>query len=240
MTFEIRTADLWPDVDFEIRAAPDGFTFEGYAAVYNKPSVPMAFPGIAGGRRFREVIHPGAFTATLAGSPDVTLRYQHNMNTLPLARTKGGTMTLSEDDRGLRVQAMLPDNEWGRPMRDAISRGDISGMSFRFGNAVDDWSQDGKMRVRNLRKVDLGPEVSITDIPAYPDTEAMVRAAAAALEIDPDEALEALKGLAEGHRFTPEQTGSLVETLAKHAEPVIPVSVVHTLREKRERLDALR
>jgi phage head maturation protease len=38
-TREIRVAsDVWPDADFEIRAASDGLNFRGYAAVFDSPS----------------------------------------------------------------------------------------------------------------------------------------------------------------------------------------------------------
>lgn len=241
MTYEIRTADMWPDADYELRAASDGLTFEGYAAVYGLPSLPMSFPGVGGGRRFREVISPGAFTDTLAALPDVTLRYQHNLNTLPLARTQSGTMTLSEDQRGLRVQATLPDNEWGRPMRDAISRGDISGMSFRFAKVEDKWSQNGTERLRTLHKVNLGPEVSITDYPAYPDTSAAVRHLAEEVDADPDELAEAFRVLREPDaKLTDEQHGLLVAVINERSDaPVIDATEAHKLAKMRERLAAI-
>ena len=191
-TYEIRSAGLWPDADFEMRAAPDGLRFEGYAAVFDRPSVPLRFAGVGGGREFREVIAPGAFTRTLNAAPDVTLRFQHDMTALPLARTRSGTMALAQDDRGLRVSAVLPDNEWGRPVRDAIARGDIGGMSFRFSSVRDKWTREGGVQLRTLEEVRLGPEVSVTDMPAYPDTSAVVRSALARLSepgavLTPDE-----------------------------------------------------
>ena len=57
----------------------------------------------------------------------------HDWNVV-LASTYGNepTLRLAEDARGLFVDADLPDNEWGRPVRDAVARGDISSMSFGF------------------------------------------------------------------------------------------------------------
>lgn len=240
MTYEVRTADLWPDVDYELRATPDGFEFEGYAAVFNRMSVPMRFPDVGGGRRFREVIEPGAFTDTLAKNPDVSLRYQHNMNTLPLARTTSGTMHLEQDDRGLRVRATLPDNEWGRPMRDAVARGDIRGMSIRFGNAVDVWSQAGSMRLRTLRSMDLGPEVSITDYPAYPDTVAMVRAVAEAIKAQPEELVsEFLDALGDAKIAAPERQRLIAALNSNSDVPVLDKAAVEKVAQMRERLTAL-
>lgn len=172
---EARSADLWPGV--ELRAAPDGFTFEGYAAVFDTPSVRMAFPGVNGGQPFREVVHRGAFAKTLAEAPVIRLLWQHDDSTLPLASTRNGSLTLSEDERGLRVSGTLPDDEWGRPVRNAIADGRIAGMSFRFQKVIDKFTKDAGEAVRHLHEVRLVHEVSVTDNPAYPATAAAVRSA---------------------------------------------------------------
>lgn len=238
LEFEDRTYQMWPDADYEMRAASDGLTFDGYAAVFNTPSLPLSFPTINGGRQFREVIRPGAFSKTLSLNPDVTLRFQHNMATLPLARTKAGTMTLSQDDRGLRVQANLPDNEYGRTMRDAIARRDVSGMSFRFVKVTDTFSPsaDGGTQ-RDLLEVRLGPEVSVVDYPAYPDTVAFVRQLAEEVDVDPDELADAFKTLrTEDGRLTPAQRDLLLSTInSKTDVPVLDSKLV----AMRERLHAL-
>ena len=223
MQYEVRTAEMWPEADYELRAAPDGLTLEGYAAVFNMPSLPMSFPTVGGGRRFREIIHPGAFTKTLAELPDVTLRYQHNLNTLPLARTKSATMELAEDERGLRVRATLPDNEWGRPIRDAITRGDISGMSFRFSKVIDKWTQDEGGHTRHLHEVRLGPEVSITDYPAYPDTSVHVRHLAEEADVEPDALAEAFRALRDAEaKLTADQRDLLLRVVnARTDEPFV-------------------
>lgn len=195
MDYEVRTAEMWPEADFEMRAESDGLTLEGYAAVFNIRSLPMSFAGIEGGRVFREVIRPGAFTKSLSEAPDITLRYQHDMTQLPLARTKSGTLELSQDDRGLRVSAKLPDNEWGRPVRDAIQRGDIAGMSFRFASPTVKWEQTEDGWERHLTDVPLRREVSVTDMPAYPDTTAIVRHLAEAADVEPDELAEAFRAM---------------------------------------------
>lgn len=232
--YEIRTADLWPDADFEMRASGDGLTLTGYAAVFNVPSLPMSFPTVGGGRRFREIIHPGAFTRSLNAKPDVTLRFQHDLTSLPLARTKAGTMDLSEDGRGLFVQASLPDNEWGRPVRDAIARGDISGMSFRFDKPTDKWEQTADGWERHLTEVRLGIEVSVTDIPAYPDTTVAVRHLAEAADLEPDDLAEAFRVLRDPEaKLTREQRNLLMAVInARTDEPFVG----ERLARKREEL----
>jgi HK97 family phage prohead protease len=246
MTYEIRTADLWPDADYELRAAPDGFTFDGYAAVYNLPSARMAFPNVGPDRQrmgipYREVIRPGAFGKTLGEQQNITLRYQHSLVSLPLASTRGGTMELSDDVRGLRVKATLPDNEWGRPVRDAIARGDISGMSFRFQKVTENWDRDESGgHVRNLLEVRLDKEVSVTEFPAFPDTIATVRALAEDANVDPERLVEALQALRPESRLTAEQREAVITVVNRLSDtPVMDASEAHKLAQMRERLAAL-
>lgn len=237
MTYEIRTADLWPDADYELRAASDGFTFTGYAAVFNKPSVPMQFVGVGGGRRFVEVIEPGAFTETLRRNPDVALLNNHDMSGIPLARTSAGTMRLTEDSNGLRVEADLPGNAAGVVIRDAIARGDVRGMSFRFGSAVDSWGQSGKHRLRTVRSLEIGPEVSFATFPAYPDTAAMVRAVAEALQVNPDEVIAELGDAIGDAKFNPEQREKLIQIVNAHSDvPILDKAHVDKIAQMRERL----
>lgn len=238
MTYEIRTADLWPDADFELRAESDGLTFEGYAALYDVPSARLAFPNIRSGQPFREIIRPGAFRKSLDAKPNITLRYQHEMRTLPLASTKGGTMQLADDGRGLRVSAVLPDNEWGRPVRDAIARGDIGGMSFRFQKVLDKWDQDADGgHLRSLLEVKLDKEVSVTEFPAYPDTIATVRAIADEADVDPEVLVQALRALKPEARLTAEQREALVSVVnTKSDAPVIDAAAAAKMARMRERL----
>jgi HK97 family phage prohead protease len=237
MDYEVRTAEMWPEADFELRAESDGLTLEGYAAVFNQRSLPLQFPTVGGGRVFREIIRPGAFSKTLSEAPDVSLRYQHKLDQLPLARTKSGTLELSEDGHGLRAKALLPDNEWGRPVRDAIARGDISGMSFRFTAVLDKWTRAETGSERELLEVRLGPEVSITDYPAYPDTSVSVRHLAEVADEDPDELAEAFRALRDpDERLTPEQHRLLMSVIrTKVDDPFVGPNVARA----RERLAAL-
>jgi len=209
MDYEIRTAEMWPEADYEMRAAGEGLELTGYAAVFNLPSLPMSFANVGGGKRFREIIHPGAFARSLNAKPDVTLRYQHSLTTLPLGRTKSGTLELAEDEHGLRVRADLPDNEWGRPIRDAVIRGDISGMSFRFSKVLEKWEDD----TRHLLEVRLGPEVSITDYPAYPDTSVSVRHLAEVTEVEPDALAEAFRVLRDPEAKLTAEQHDLLQTV---------------------------
>lgn len=133
----------------------------GYAAVFNSMSEDL------GG--FREIVAPGAFSETL--DADVRALWNHDAN-LVLGRTKSGTLALSEDDRGLRVEITPPESAgW---MLEAMDRGDVDQMSFGFFVDDDEWKMQDGEPLRTLRKVRLF-DVSVVTYPAYPETEAAVR-----------------------------------------------------------------
>lgn len=148
---------------FECRAAGDtGNTLVGYAAMFDSPSVDMGFT---------EYVARGAFAKTLKDGADVRLLIDHEG--APLARTRSGTLRLSEDDRGLRVEADLdPSNPLAQTVLSALRRGDMNQMSFAFRTIKDSWSKDG--RTRELREVQLY-DVSVVTFPAYEATVAEVR-----------------------------------------------------------------
>lgn len=200
--YEVRSSELWDEARFTILDDGNGFTMDGPMALYGAPSRQLSELDLGGNARslrelarlgsrtFREVIHPGAFSKSLAAVPDVVLHYQHDEKSLPLGRTKAGTLRLSEEAGMVRATADLPDNEWGRPVRDAVKRGDIGGISFRMGKVEESWSRekfadgyDGP--VRHLHEVQLRREVSLVTFPAY-DTTAAVRDLVEAVASEPD------------------------------------------------------
>jgi HK97 family phage prohead protease len=253
----IRSGDLWADNPLAVREADGGgLTLTGYAVRYGMPSLPMSGLQIAEpdsriafakfrNARFREVVHDGALKRTLNANPDITLRYQHNMNTLPLGRTTAGTLRLASDVTGLGVENDLPDNEWGRPIRDAVQRKDIAGMSVRFGAVQEEWAkgsfEDGwSGPVRHLHEMKLGPELSLVDFPAFPATSAAIRALADELEVEPEAIEMAFAVLKEPEsKLTPEQKDLLISAVnARTDDPVIDARVVAKQAEMRERLAA--
>lgn len=139
-------------------------TVEGYAALYETPSIDL------GG--FREVIRRGAFERALRGNADVRALINHDPSLL-LGRTRAGTLTLDDDERGLRATIMLPDTSYARDLVELLKRGDISQMSFAFRVRREQWSRDNTLR--EVIDVDLY-DVSIVTYPAYEETSAQLRA----------------------------------------------------------------
>jgi HK97 family phage prohead protease len=151
--------------NLELRAMADGeddWTVRGYAAVFDSPSEPLPFT---------EYVKRGAFKKTIKDRSDVRLLIDHTG--VPLARTKSGTLTLTEDDKGLFMEANLdPANPDAVKIRSALKRGDLSQMSFAFETIKDSWNAE--RTVRELKEVRLH-DVSIVTYPAYEETSAEMR-----------------------------------------------------------------
>ncbi len=252
-TDDLREADqLWDADEVRAKITEDGdkLTLDGYVALYDTPSNPLSSADLGrsparsafdkvrkGSKTFREVIAPGAFTRSLSTSPDIVLRRDHNEGGAPLARTRAGTMTLTEDTRGIRITANLPDNEWGRPVRDAVMRGDIGGLSFRMGKVTDGWSFDPTGGpIRTLKEVQLRREVSLVTAPAY-DTPATIRQLAEDADVEPDELAAAFAILRDPEgKLTDDQHRLIQAAVATRVEtPFIDPHVA----QMRERLLAL-
>ena len=146
--------------DVEIRSTSDGgLRFTGYASTTETPYTVGDF---------EETISRGAFKRTLGEQPDTVLLFNHEG--FPLARTKSGTLTLSEDARGLRVDADLdPTNPHVQALLSPIKRGDLSEMSFAFRATNQDWNEDYTQRTIREVSIHRG-DVSVVTLGANSDT----------------------------------------------------------------------
>lgn len=154
----------------EIRADDNGVHVSGYAAVFGQEA------DIGG--YFTEVIDRGAFSHAITRD-DVPFLIEHDG--LPLARNRVtgpvGLLTLSEDDHGLRIDALLdasdPDVQRIVPkMRSGI----LSKMSFAFAATKQLWDETVDPPVRTIQEATLF-DVSIVTTPAYEGTEIALRSA---------------------------------------------------------------
>lgn len=155
----------------EVRSDEEGNAkgLSGYAAKFNEESVPLRDWW---GDTFVEVISPGAFTKSLETNT-VKALYNHNSDYV-LGSTKSGTLTVGEDDIGLRFDLDLPNTQIANDLYEGVKRGDIDGVSFGFRVKEDKWSEvkldDGYKTIRTLREIEL-IEISPTPFPAYEQTE---------------------------------------------------------------------
>lgn len=152
-----------------------GLGFKGRAALYNKRT--WIGPPKYG---FWEEIAPGAFARNIA-EDDVRFLVDHDPGKV-LARSSSGTLRLSEDKKGLNVDADMADVSYARDLAVLLERGDLGEMSFAF--TVDDdnpeqveWSRtkDGA-EVRRILTFDQIYDVSCVAYPAYEGTDAAMRA----------------------------------------------------------------
>lgn len=149
----------------EVRAAAGSDTepvIAGYAAVFNSLSVELW--------GFRERIAPGAFANSL--EDDVRALWNHD-TAIVLGRTKAQTLSLAEDNTGLKIEIRPPAS--AASYVESIQRGDVDQMSFAFRILEETWDEDAEgVLIRTLLKVKLY-EVSPVTFPAYPATSVGVR-----------------------------------------------------------------
>jgi len=162
MTKEIRSCS-----PMELREDEGSIKVEGYAAVFNEET------NIGG--VFREKIAPGAF-ADAVNRDDVVFLINHEG--LPLARTRSGTLTLREDEKGLLMSTELDPNDPDvKAIVPKMQRGDLDKMSFAFfidGEDGQDWDESDDIPVRTIKRAALA-DVSIVTNPAYDGTSIGLR-----------------------------------------------------------------
>lgn len=215
--------------DLEMREEGSTRTFSGYAAVFNSDSEWLGFT---------EQIRPGAFQRTLQARNQVKMFVNHD-DTMVLASTRAGTLRLNEDNRGLRVEADMPETTYARDLAVLMQRGDVDSMSFGFHvpRGGDEWSDDGQRRYLNeiaLREVSV-----VTGFPAYEATSATIRKAqllAARTQTDADALADALTALEAGNELNDDQAQLLVDVVERQrvkVEPTVdPTEVIGVLRDK--------
>jgi HK97 family phage prohead protease len=186
--------------DFEIRETADGMSFTGYAAVFNSDSEPLPFI---------ERIAPGAFKRSLQSRNEVKLLWNHDAGE-PLASVRGGTLRLTEDEIGLRVEATLANTTRGRDVAELIRSKTIDSMSFGFSVIKDSWQGD----VRTLEAVRLF-ETSVVAFPAYSSTAGTIAVRSAATGIDADQLADALMRLESGEELEESHATLITDVVAK-------------------------
>lgn len=187
----------------EMREADDGsLNLTGWASVTETP-YDMGW--------YRETIATGAFQRTLSMNPDVQMLINHEG--LPIARTVGGSLRLSEDDHGLYVDASLdPLDPDVHRLATKMRAGLIDQMSFAFSGAKSNWNDE--MDERTITSLDIHRgDVSMVNQGANPFTSATMRSLLIKRLIDvSDEDLDELRS-----QFDPEDIQSALATLQRLA-----------------------
>lgn len=145
----------------------------GYAAVYDAPADIYGY--------YEERIARGAFDG--CSFKDVILCINHETEKIPLARSRqnnaNSTLQLKVDERGLFIRADLDveRNAEAAALYSAVERGDMSGMSFIFKVADENWEDvDSEKPKRTITKIKEVYEVTAATFPFYEATNLDARA----------------------------------------------------------------
>jgi HK97 family phage prohead protease len=162
-------------VGFRASEGGDGYTLEGYAAVFDAWTDIRDSMGV-----YQERIMPGAFKRSL-GQRQPVVQFDHGTHPFIGSIPIGALKVVREDKNGLFVRARISENWMMEPVRDAIRDGGITGMSFRFKVVSDEWGTEDGNDTRTIREVELlelGPVV----FPAYEQTSVAVRSLVGVLD----------------------------------------------------------
>ena len=174
----MKTEFLRRNYNFEIRAEKkEGEEDKGKYTLYG---LPIVFDSRTDIGYFDEIIEKGALDK--ADLKDVRFLVNHDLSKIPLARSRNNnensTMRLKKTDKGLEVEIDLDadNNSEARNLYSAITRGDISGMSFMFGIDGEEWENlESDHPTRRIKSISTVVEVSAVTFPAYEATEIYAR-----------------------------------------------------------------
>lgn len=150
----------------EIRALenePEKMVVEGYAIVFDEPT----------DLGYMEVIESGALDK--CDMSDVCMKYNHEDNTLIMARTRNKSLQLTVDEHGLKVYAELIDTQSNRDIYKSIQAGLLDKMSFAFIVSDANWDTVDGRDIRRITGIAKLFDVSVVDVPAYDQTEVYAR-----------------------------------------------------------------
>lgn len=157
--------------DVSAEETESGHTITGRPIVYNSRT-DMGY--------FDEIIDEGALNGT--DLTDVRFLVNHDTHKIPLARsrrnTSNSTMQLMPDNEGLKIRVNLDteNNADAKSLYSAVSRGDITGMSFMFGVEREEWEDlESEHPLRRIKEISTVVEVSAVTFPAYEATEIQAR-----------------------------------------------------------------
>lgn len=168
--------------NFEVRAEQNeehGHFLTGQPIVYNERT---------NLNWYDEIIDNDALAET--NLRDVRFLINHNTDMIPLARSRNNnansTMRMEvipSVGMTIRVDLDTENNADARSLYSAVSRGDISGMSFMFTVDSDTWEDlDSDHPTRHIRSISKVFEVSAVTFPAYEATSIQARGLSDALE----------------------------------------------------------
>lgn len=168
----------------QVREAAEGEesrTLVGYALKFGTRSVNLT--PWSSWREVYEILEPGCISMEMLNRQDVVFTAFHNPEKVLGRCTNGkGTLRMSIDSVGLRIECEMPHTELGNEMLELVKRGDLFGMSFAYVTDEDDSEnavsyareadKDGKeVWLRHVKRIDKMFDVTVAGHPAYEETE---------------------------------------------------------------------
>ena len=133
--------------------------------------VPIVFDAPTDMGVYEEIIDRAALDS--ADLHDVRFLVNHDTSKIPLARSRNNNenstmqMSVKEDGMHIRVDLDVEGNSDAANLYSAVSRGDVSGMSFMFTVEDDAWENlDSDYPTRTIRSIGRVFEVSAVTFPA--------------------------------------------------------------------------
>lgn len=115
-----------------------------------------------------EMFSPTAFSNLKEENYSVKALRDHS--DIYLGRTDNGTLTLSQDEIGLKFSLQLPDTQDGRDTAALVARKDLSGMSFGYVPKKAELKKDENGQRIRLHTSGTLVEVSVVYDPAFKNT----------------------------------------------------------------------
>lgn len=176
---EEREAEQEQTTEPETNDEQDEHIIEGYAIVFNTLSEDL------GG--FREIIEPNAIDEELINNSDIYYLFNHNSESIPLARSKNGegSLKLSIDDKGLKYSFNCLNSEFYQ----IVQRGDLDKSSFAFSlpddGSGEKWEKSNEYNyIRRITKIEKLYDCSAVLVPAYSSTSVYARSNDNKKEVD--------------------------------------------------------
>lgn len=135
---------------------------EGYAIVFNKPTVLWEYKG----EKIYEQIDRNALDG--CDTSLCAFKYNHDDSVFIAAATRNKSLELKVDDTGLLVRAKLANTQSNRDLYEMVKTRLLQKMSFAFMVGEEDYDSDKKMRT--IKKIKRLYDVSAVPNPAYPQT----------------------------------------------------------------------
>ena len=151
----------------ELRA--DGLHISGYVNVPGRESRPVLTPH----GKVIEVIEQRAFARAIERAGDIKMLLDHDRNHV-LADTSNGTLSVEEDEVGLRAESVVTDES----VIAGAKEGRLKGWSFNMKNVKDSIEERAEgLPIRHVKDFDMDEITLVMNkVPIYSSTSIEVRA----------------------------------------------------------------